>query len=61
MPSEEPDLASLDISSLDEALLQRLEQIAVAQGKTLAYVIFDALLEYLAAVERTGEDTTTSD
>jgi len=52
MCEEEPDCLSLDITSLDKSLLQRLESIATSQGKTLEYVIFDALLEYLAEKER---------
>ena len=54
--SNEEDLASLDISFLDADTLQRLERIAAAQGKTLEYLIFDALLEYLAEEERRKED-----
>lgn len=46
---------SLDISFLDQSVLQRVEHIAVTQGKTLAYVIFDAILEYLAADERSED------
>ena len=37
-------------------MLRRLEHIAAAQGKTLEYLIFDALLEYLAVEEKRRED-----